>query len=53
MVSIINSLLSYLLLVLVCVAVAGAGFCVGLVLRNHKKKANAKKEQEAAEENYE
>ena len=32
MVSIFNSLLSYLLLVLVCVTVAGAGFVVGLIV---------------------
>lgn len=46
MVSIINSVLSYLLLVLVCVAVAAAGFCVGLLLKRMKKNTKAKQNQE-------
>ena len=43
MIAFINSVLSYLLLVLVCAAVAAAGFCVGIVLR---KKKNISKEKE-------
>ncbi len=50
MVSIINSVLSYLLLMFVCVVVAGAGFCVGLVLRKRKKNSNDKKAQESVEQ---
>lgn len=50
MVSIFNSLLSYLLLVLVCVTVAGAGFVVGLILRKKKNQSLAKKAQETGEQ---
>lgn len=50
MVSIFNSLLSYLLLVLVCVAVAGAGFAVGLILRKKKNQSLAKKAKESGEQ---
>lgn len=53
MVSIFNSLLSYLLLVLVCVCVAAAGFCVGLLLRKAKKNSDAKKKQETVEQRNE
>ena len=49
MVSIFNSLLSYLLLVLFCVAVAGAGFALGLFLRKKKNQSLAKKAQEMNE----
>ena len=46
MVNIFNSLMSYLLLVFVCVAVAGAGFCLGLFLRKKKNQSIAKKNEE-------
>jgi len=49
MIPVFNSVLSYLLLVLVCVAVAGAGFCVGLFLRKKKNESLTKKAQEANE----
>lgn len=50
MVNIFNSFMSYVLLVLVCVAVAGAGFCLGLFLRKKKNQSLSNKTQENSEQ---
>lgn len=50
MIPVFNSVLSYLLLVFVCVAVAGAGFALGLFLRKKKNASIAKKAQNTDEQ---
>lgn len=50
MVSFLNSFMSYVMLMLVIIVVAGCGFALGYFLRKKKNRELAEEEQELAEE---